>query len=194
MQVAKHYGNRTSLLGNLERGWYMPSPPSPFPLPHPPCKGMHDSFGFWILRRGYRIPSTRSRIFGSGTWIPNIAIVRIPNSRIPDSTSTNFADSTFSYTGDFLTSQSIKISKEKYPILRLTWTLFLACLVTMCPHLSHHYKFLDCKQWMSEETGLQIPIVSRIADSSSKDLLNSVFHASKNLLGDSGFHGKNFAG
>ena len=36
-----------------------------------------------------------------------------------------------------------------------------------------------------EETGLQIPIVSRIADSSSKDLLDSVFHASKNLLRDS---------
>ena len=47
---------------------------------------------------------------------------------------------------------------------------------------------------LSEETGLQIPIVSRIADSSSKDLLDSVFHASKNLLSDSLSHRKNFAG
>ena len=47
---------------------------------------------------------------------------------------------------------------------------------------------------LSEETGLQIPIVSRIADSSGKDLLGSVFHVSKNLLCDSGFHRKDFAG
>ena len=47
---------------------------------------------------------------------------------------------------------------------------------------------------LSEEIGLQIPIVSRIADSSGKDLLGSVFHVSKNLLCDSGFHRKNFAG
>ena len=47
---------------------------------------------------------------------------------------------------------------------------------------------------LSEETGLQIPIVSRIADSSGKDLLDSVFHASKNLLSESGSHRKNFAG
>ena len=47
---------------------------------------------------------------------------------------------------------------------------------------------------LSEETGLQIPIVSRIADSSSKDLLGSVFHVSKNLMCDSGFHRKKLPG
>lgn len=100
---------------------------------------------------GSQVLDTGSRIFGSGTWIPNIAIVRIPSPRIPDSTSTNFSDSTFSYTGDFLTSQSRRQRKgKKYPVLRITLALFLACLVTMCPHLSRHYKFLDYTKWIPD--------------------------------------------
>ena len=34
-----------------------------------PCKGIHDSLGFWILPCGFRIPSTRFRI--SAQWIPD---------------------------------------------------------------------------------------------------------------------------
>ena len=121
---------------------------------------MQDSFGFWILRREYRIPSTRSRIFGSETWIPNIAIVRdsgflemylgfqILEFRIPQGQISRILLSLTQATSRIL-SQS-RYGNENYPILRLTLVLFLACLVTMCPHLSHHYKFLDYKQWISD--------------------------------------------
>ena len=34
-----------------------------------PCKGIHDSLGFWIPRCGFRIPTTRFRI--PAQWIPD---------------------------------------------------------------------------------------------------------------------------
>ena len=34
-----------------------------------PCKGIHDSLGFWIRPCGFRIPSTRFRI--PAQWIPD---------------------------------------------------------------------------------------------------------------------------
>ena len=62
----------------------------------PPCKGIQDSLGFWIPRHGLRIPGTRfipcqwdlvfefQSIIGFRiTW----AVFRIPEPRIPDSTS-----------------------------------------------------------------------------------------------------------
>ena len=40
-----------------------PSPgPRPPPPPNPPCKGIQDSLGFWIPRRGFRIQSIGFRI------------------------------------------------------------------------------------------------------------------------------------
>ena len=70
----------------------------------PPCKGIQDSLGFWIPRHGLRIPGTGfipcqwdlvfefQSIMGFRiTW----AVFRIPESRIPDSTSKIFPDSGF---------------------------------------------------------------------------------------------------
>ena len=34
-----------------------------------PCKGIQDSFGFWIPHRGFWIPGNGFRILVSGTWI-----------------------------------------------------------------------------------------------------------------------------
>ena len=34
------------------------------------CKEMQDSLGFWISRRGFRIPDNKFRIV-TGTWIPD---------------------------------------------------------------------------------------------------------------------------
>ena len=36
-----------------------------------PCKGIQDTLGFWIPRRGFRIPFTGFQIFLGGTWIPD---------------------------------------------------------------------------------------------------------------------------
>ena len=33
------------------------------------CKGIQDSLGFWIPRRGLQIPRYWIPVFGSGTWI-----------------------------------------------------------------------------------------------------------------------------
>ena len=54
------------------------------------CKGIQDTFGFWIPDSGYSILDSFS--VGLGFRIP-WAVFRIPKSRIPDSTSKNFPDS-----------------------------------------------------------------------------------------------------
>ena len=36
-----------------------------------PCKGIQDTLGLWIPRRGFRIPITGFQIFFSGTLIPD---------------------------------------------------------------------------------------------------------------------------
>ena len=78
-----------------------------------PCKGIQDTLGFWIPRRGLRIPITGFQIFFSRTWIPDSNCqwdsgflhlysgfqgpgFRIPQakiSKIPDSKCKNFPDS-----------------------------------------------------------------------------------------------------
>ena len=70
-----------------------------------PCKGTQNSLGFWILRRGFRIPGTglQSLSVKLGFWIPSISGNRdslscIQDStriffRIPNSTDQNFLDS-----------------------------------------------------------------------------------------------------
>ena len=94
--------------------------PAPYELSHvknefslAPCKGIQDTLGFWIPRRGFRIPITGFQIFFSGTWIPDSNCqwdsgflllysgfqgpgFRIPQtkiSKIPDSKCKNFPDS-----------------------------------------------------------------------------------------------------
>ena len=42
-----------------------------------PCKGIHDSLGFWIPPCGFRIPSTGFRI--PAQWIPDSKKGWIPN-------------------------------------------------------------------------------------------------------------------
>ena len=63
-----------------------------------PYKGIQDSLGFWIPRRGFQIPGTgfQSLSVELGFWIPIFR--RIPDStstfsQIPDSTSQNFLHS-----------------------------------------------------------------------------------------------------
>ena len=78
-----------------------------------PCKGIEDTLGFWIPRRGFRIPATgfRSLSVELGLWISIVSgspdfLSCIPNSKaqhsrfhkqnfppIPDSKSKNFPDS-----------------------------------------------------------------------------------------------------
>ena len=72
-------------------------------VPVAQCKGIQDTFGFWIPRRGFQIPGTRFWILSqwdldSGfqslkgfriLWV----VFRIPKSRIPDSSGKNFPDS-----------------------------------------------------------------------------------------------------
>ena len=78
-----------------------------------PCKGIKDTLGFWIPRRGFRIPGTgfRSLSVELGLWISIVSgspdfLSCIPNSKaqhsrfhkqnfppIPDSKSKNFPDS-----------------------------------------------------------------------------------------------------
>ena len=78
-----------------------------------PCKGIQDTLGFWIPRRGFRIPFTGFQIFLGGTWIPDSNCYwdsgflhlysgfqgpgfRIPQakiSKIPNSKCKNFPDS-----------------------------------------------------------------------------------------------------
>ena len=66
------------------------------------CKGIQDSLGFWIPRRGFLIPGTWLQFFLVESWIGfqslvgfriRRALFRIPKPRIPDSTSKNFTDS-----------------------------------------------------------------------------------------------------
>ena len=54
------------------------------------CKGIQDTFGFWIPDSGYSILDSFS--VGLGFRIPWV-VFRIPKSRIPDSTNKNFPDS-----------------------------------------------------------------------------------------------------
>ena len=78
-----------------------------------PCKGIQGTLGFWIPRRGFRIPFTGFQIFLGGTWIPDSNCYwdsgflhlysgfqgpgfRIPQakiSKIPDTKCKNFPDS-----------------------------------------------------------------------------------------------------
>ena len=66
---------------------------SQFVTTYSPCKGIQDSLGFWIPRRGFRISRWWISVFVGGTWI-QIAIVGgipdslscIPKPRIWDST------------------------------------------------------------------------------------------------------------
>jgi len=72
-------------------------------VPVAQCKGIQDTFGFWIPRRGFQIPGTRFWILSQwdldsgfqslkGFRIPWV-VFRIPKSRIPDPTNKNFLDS-----------------------------------------------------------------------------------------------------
>ena len=75
-------------------------------VPVAQCKGIQNTFGFWIPRRGFQIPGTRFWILSQwdldsgfqslkGFRIPWV-VFRIPKSRIPDSSGKNFPDSGFS--------------------------------------------------------------------------------------------------
>ena len=72
-------------------------------VPVAQCKGIQDTFGFWIPRRGFQIPGTRFWILShwdldsgfqslKGFRIPWV-VFRIPKCRIPDSSGKNFPDS-----------------------------------------------------------------------------------------------------
>ena len=77
----------------------------------PPCKGIQDSLGLWILHNGFRIPATGFRILLSvelGFRILSLTefrilrvLFRIPKPRIPDFKATIFwiAESGFLYMG-----------------------------------------------------------------------------------------------
>ena len=72
-------------------------------VPVAQCKGIQNTFGFWIPRRGFQIPGSRFWILSQwdldsgfqslkGFRIPWV-VFRIPKSRIPDSSGKNFPDS-----------------------------------------------------------------------------------------------------
>ena len=62
-----------------------------------PCKGIEDSFGFWIPCCGFRIPGTWFQIPILGgipnSWSPGFQIPQVKISWIPDTTTKNFPDS-----------------------------------------------------------------------------------------------------
>ena len=60
---------------------------SQFVTTYSPCKGIQDSLGFWIPRRGFQIPRWWISVFVGGTWIWIAIVGGIPDSLscIPDS-------------------------------------------------------------------------------------------------------------
>ena len=80
--------------------------------------------GSQVLDPGFLAVELGFRILQSLGIPDSLGCMGIPNPRIPDSTSTNFADSTFSYTGDFPTSQSIKIRQRKLPYSQVNLSPF----------------------------------------------------------------------
>ena len=76
-------------------------------VPVAQCKGIQDTFRFWIPRRGFQIPGTRFWILSQwdldsgfqslkGFRIPWV-VFRIPKSGIPDSSGKNFPDCGISF-------------------------------------------------------------------------------------------------
>ena len=65
---------------------------SQFVTTYSPCKGIQDSLGFWIARRGFRISRWWISVFVGGTWIQIAIVGGIPDSLscIPDSKAQDF--------------------------------------------------------------------------------------------------------
>ena len=69
-------------------------------VPVAQCKGIQDTFGFWVLRRGFQIPGSRFWILSQwdlDSGFQSLKGFRIPKSRIPDSSGKNFPDSGISF-------------------------------------------------------------------------------------------------
>ena len=150
----------------------LPPSPVPPPPPYPPCKGIQDSLGFWIPRRGFRIQSTGFRILcqwdsgflelysgfqSPGFWIPQAKISWIRESGIPymgRKSSCNEIDQLyflFSHSGTFLL-----IYVNEYNIAVQAFAL--------------QGTVSDPSQWMeaikkaqvSSTLSLQVPVVTKI--------------------------------
>ena len=85
------------MLEDTQRKWEIP-------IVSAPCKGIQDSLGFWMSRRGFRIPGTGSQPLSVELrfWIAivsgipdSLSRIPIPKPRIPDSIGKIFLDSRF---------------------------------------------------------------------------------------------------
>ena len=79
-------------------------------LPIVPCKGIQDSLGFWIPRRGFRIPDTRSWILCQWNWdsgfLEHHSEFQNPGLKIPQANISQILD----FTGKIFLDSEIQIS------------------------------------------------------------------------------------
>ena len=115
-------------------------------VPVAQCKGIQDTFGFWIPRRGFQIPGTRFWILSQwdldsgfqslkGFRIPWV-VFRIPKSRIPDSSGKNFPDCGISFSlheaiNEFLIF--VEWCEVQYICTYFSWQVLINTFLLHCP-------------------------------------------------------------
>ena len=130
-----------------------------------PCKGIQDSLGFCIPRRGFRIPGTGFQSLSAelGFWIPIVSMIpdsgflelysgfQSPGFLILRAKISRFPESLFSY-GSYLRTAPL----QKYLLLNLSFDCFLQAVSLACftfssltfinqisPHVGYRSGFRD---------------------------------------------------